>query len=114
MAKTKRIKSQDKIVLAFLERVVERIKKQTGMKGWKYFIDDEDPINENDNGVYGIANESFDSPYIVEINVERNPKRLNAFIYNNSFNSVLESLKAELPRVAKKLKIKANNYKLLY
>lgn len=94
--------NQDKIILAFLEKVVQRVEKELGIKGWECLIDDEDPINDEDTGVYVIGNKSFDPSLIVEVNVR--PEKILVFIYNGE-SLLFEILKEELPKVAKELKI---------
>lgn len=100
--------NQDKIILAFLERVARRVEKETGIKGWECLIDDEDSIDDEDTDVYIIGNKLFDpKSLIVEVDVK--PKNISVCIYKNNeafFDIMLESIKEELPKVAKELKIK--------
>lgn len=107
MVKTARIESQDRIVLAFLEKVAKRVERETEIKGWECFIDDEDPIDENDNGVYGIGNKSFSPSLIVEANVKLKESFV-VYVYNHNplfFENLSNIIQEELFKAAKELKI---------
>lgn len=87
---------KERIIFAFLKRVVQRLEKELKIKGWEYSAD-----NKNAD-VYVIGNESLNPSLIAEVDVE--PKKILVFIYN--YNSrLLKIIKEELPKTAKKLKI---------
>lgn len=106
-----KLENQKRIILAFLERVVQRVEKELGIKGMKYECDEEGVIKGfEDYPVYVIYKESFDPSLILEINVDS--EKIIAYIYNDNCNPVLpESLKEELPKVAKELKL--NHWNIL-
>ena len=106
------IKIQERVILAFLKTVVQRAKKETGIKGMEYSIEYPEDDDPDDPNVYIITNESLDPGMILEVNINKANKRqqdedgIIVYIYNCYHKLFFGIVSKELIITAKKLKIK--------